>query len=54
MTEQEIKRNLLIANSGYSTHKKHEVSLDEWLKVQDMKRNDPVLSKRYRALQSRK
>ena len=52
MTEQEIKRNLLIANSAYSTH--GDVSLDEWLKVQDMKRNDPVLSKRYRALQNRK
>jgi len=54
MTEAETKQNLLIAFSGYATHKKDEVSLDKWFEVQDMKRNDPVFKKRYDSLRTRK
>ncbi len=54
MTERETKRNLQIAFSGYSTHNKNNVSIDKWLNVQDMKRNDPVFKKRYEQLRSRK
>ena len=53
MTEEESKRNLLIAFSSYATHKKDEISLDEWLNVQDMKRNDPDFKKKYQHLRNR-
>ena len=54
MNEAETKKKLLIAFSGYSAHKKDEVSLDEWFEVQDMKRNDPIFKKRYDQLRGRK
>ena len=53
MTEARIKKNLLIATSSYATHKNNEVSLDEWLDIQDLKRNDPVFKKRYLHLKGR-
>ena len=53
MTEKESKRKLVIAFSSYATHKKNDVSLDEWFEVQDMKRNDPEFKKKYDYLKSR-
>ena len=45
---QKLKRKLLIAFSGYST--KGNWSIDEWLEVQDAKRNDTVFKKHYKKL----
>jgi hypothetical protein len=50
--QNEEKRNLLIAFSAYST--KGPYSIDEWLKVQDMKRNDPDFKKKYDKLRNPK
>ncbi len=50
MTEQETKQRVYVAFSAYATHKKKEVPIDYWLETQDMKRNNPVVSKRYKTL----
>jgi hypothetical protein len=48
--QNEEKRNLLIAFSGYKTG--GDWTIDEWLKVQDMKRNDPDFKKKYNKLRN--
>jgi len=52
MTEKETKEALVISFSAYATHK--DYSVDDWLNVQDAKRNDSVFKKRYENLKVRK
>ncbi len=54
MTEKETKRNLQISLSSYASHKKEDVSLDEWFNVQNIKRNDQTFKKKYQHLIGRK